>query len=245
MKDNVTEDRTQQNKQLPEEINKRIESTTAEIDSLISKAVAEQKTSFSGGFQLSYRHSVLDADILSDFERAQSICFISRYEHLPEFKGVQIIEDSGKFYLDNIGYIRHILNEYRSIITNQSDSIHYSKIHFFCYKRLKNQDPTKGLSITVYNEKREDITETFLRILGERNKSIKTIISKSEFDYIYNGILQHSDHRHTQRFHEEYHSGKLNYVFIKHASLLGFIKDSLRLHYRILNQLTSPKLGPL
>ncbi len=242
----MTEDNVQQNIQLPEEIKKKMDATTAGIDALIKEAGTVQKTSFFGGFQLSYRHSVLGApDILSDFERAQSISFISRYEHLPEFEGVQLLEHKGKFYLDNIGYIRHILNEYRSIIMNQSDSIYYGHIHSFCCERLKNQDPTKGLSITVYNEKREDVTNIFLRILGERNKSVRMIISKSEFDYIYNGILQHSDHKYSKRFSDEYHSGKLNYIFIKHASLLDFIKDSLRLHYQILNQLTSPKLGSL
>lgn len=246
MEENLKEEQSRQKQPIPDEINKKLESTMAEAKSLINQAAAEQKTSFSGSFQLSYRHSVLDApDILSEFERAQSISFISRYENFPEFKGVRILKHKGKFYLDNIDYIRHILNEYRSIILNQSDSVYYGNIHSFCYGRLKNQDPTKGLSITVYNEKREDITEVFLQIIGERNKSIQTIISKLEFDYIYNGILQHSDRRYSQRFHDEYNSGKLNYIFIKHAMPLDFIKESLHLHYRILNQLTRPKLGPL
>ncbi len=231
---------------IPVEIEQKIKTSMGEVDALIAEAAAIQKTTFSGKFSLSYRHSVKDAeDILTDFERAQSVCFVSRYENLPIFEGLEIIEDSGKFYVKNIGDIRHILNEYRSIISNESDSIHFGKIHGFCFVKLKNRDETKGLSITVFNEKEEDVTGTFLEILGERHKSIKHILSKTEYGYIYNGILQHSDHKYTKRFNEEYYTGKINYIFSKHAALLGFIKDTLHLHYRIMNQLTFPKLGPL
>lgn len=230
-------------KSVPSDIKKKLDATLTEADELVEEAYFFQKTRFSGKFSLRYEHSA-PMDILRPFERAQSVYFVSRYEHLPILKELEIIESEGKFYLKNVAFIRHILNEYRSIIINKKDSVYYGQIHKFCYEKLQNRDPSKGLSITVNNEQQEDITETFLKILGERNKSINFIINKSEFGYIYNGILQHSDLSYTDRFWDEYYTGKLNYVFIKHAALLGCIKEFLNLHYLIVNQLTFPPNGP-
>jgi hypothetical protein len=90
-----------------------------------------------------------------------------------------------------------------------------------------------------------DLSAKFAAILKEREKSIRKVIKLSDFDYIYNGFLQHSDSRFTARFRNEYTSGELNYVFIKNLSLLPYLKDALRWHHVILGTLTFPKLGPL
>ena len=58
-------------------------------------------------------------------------------------------------------------------------------------------------------------------------------------------ILQHSDEHFSKRFVDEYISGEINYIFWKHAYLLGLIKDLLKPYHMILNQLSFPKLGPL
>ncbi len=232
------------NGNVPEEIKKKLGATLAEVDKLIEEANSIQGASFSGKFSLKYHHSA-PGDILTPTERAQSVCFVSRYEHLPVLTGLEIIEREGGFHLKQIAFLRHILNEYRSIVENKKDSVHYLKVHAFCDEKLRNRDPSKGLSITVVNEQLKDITETFLQTLIEKIKSIELILTKAEFGYIYNGILQHSDYRYTERFWEEYSMGKLNYVFIKHAALCGYIKDCLHSHYLILNQLTFPKMGSL
>lgn len=229
---------------LPDEIQKKLDASQAEVRGLIKEADLLQQTKLEGKISFSYRHSA-PSDILTPFERAQSVCFITRYEHLPVLDSLDIAEIKGKYYLNNIPYIRHMLNEYRSIIVNVKDSIHYGKIHKFCYEKLSNKDPSRGLSITVKHEKQDDVTDTFRKILGEKNAAMKLVLKKSEFNYIYNGILQHSDHQYTKRFWEEYFNGKLNYIFIKHAMLLEYIKGCLFWHYKILNQLTFPKMGPL
>jgi len=231
-------------KNLPNAIQLKISDTEFEVNKIIEEARGAQKLNLTGEISFRYQQSA-PMDILTTFERAQSVCFISRYEFLPIFNGIEIVENKGKFHLNNIAFIRHILNEYRSVINNQGDSVYYTNIHNLCYLKLKNRNPQAGLSITVNHEKDGDITETFMKILGERSKSIKIILGKSEFGYIYNGILQHSDHKYTERYWEEYYTGELNYVFIKHAALLGYIKECLYWHYKILNQLTFPKLGPL
>lgn len=229
---------------VPEEIKARIEKTQAEVQNIVEEASRAIETKLDGKISLCYKHSA-PTDIITSLERAQSVCFITRYEYLPILEVVDIIEVKGKFFLKDIGSIRHTLNEYRSIIMNQTDSIHYSKIHKFCYDKITNKNPNLGLSITVKHENGSDVTADFSKILGEKNKAIKIVLKRSEFDYIYNGILQHSDHKYTKRFWDEYYTGKINYVFIKHALLARYIKDCLYWHYKILNQLTFPKLGPL
>jgi len=231
-------------KNLPEPIKSKLYDTKSEVDRIINEADAVQKTKFTGKISFSYEQSA-PMDILTPFERAQSVCFISRYEHLPVLGGLEIFEHDSKFFLKNISFIRHILNEYRSIIFNQKDSVYFGKIHKFCHEKLMNRNPSEGLSITVIHKKDGDITRFFVKFLGEKNKSIKIILQKSEFGYIYNGILQHSDHIYTERFWNEYNTGKLNYVFVKHAALLGYIKSYLYWHYTILNQLAFARLGPL
>lgn len=182
---------------------------------------------------------------LTPFERAQSICFVTRYEHLPILTKLDIVEHNGRYYLRNISFIRHILNEYRSIVSNENDSVYFAKIHSFCHKKLSNRDKSKGLIISVTHETQGDVTDVLLKIIGENNRAIKYILSKCEYDYIYSGILQHSDHRYTKRLIEEYHTGRLNHLFIKHAFLLGQVKDLMRWYHYIINNLTYPKLGPI
>lgn len=229
---------------LPDDVRGRLQSTFDEVDLVHAEVIKIQKTKFQGKVSFRYKHSA-PIPVMSLFERAQSVCFIAKYENLPSFKGIEMLEHNKRFFLRNIDFVRHVLNEYRPIVQNQKDSIYYSHVHKYCYGRLQNRDSDTGLSVSVFNEEDEDVTNVFVAMLGEKNRAVKYIIENCEFDYLYNGILQHSDNRYTKRFWEEYSNGRINHIFIKHASLLGTIKSCLMLHYQILNQLTFPKLGPL
>ncbi|MBF7081865.1 hypothetical protein IT084_02605 [Desulfallas sp. Bu1-1] len=230
--------------EMPEKIIKKISATIDDVKNIIQSSETIQETKVEGSFRFTFKHSA-PTDILTALERAQQVSFVTKYEHLPILDAIEIIKLQGKFYLKNIDYIRHVLNEYRTIIANQNDSIFYTRIHGFCYQKLKNRDPSIGLSIIVEHVKTGDITDLFARILGERVRAVRTVLQNCEFDYIYNGILQHSDPDYTERYWDEYYTGKINYVFLKHALLLGYIKELLYWHYRIINSITFPKLGPL
>ncbi len=226
------------------EIESKFDNIQEEIGSIVKMADDTLLTEVSGLISFEYQHSAI-GDFLTDFERAQSICFVTRYETLPVFDKAKAIERNGKYFLGNYTFVRHVLNEYRPIIQNQKDSVYYKHIHRFCREKLINRNPSKGLSITIDHKDKGDITESFFKALDEKCKAIKLILKKCEYEYIYNGILQHSDHKFTERFLEEYNSGEINYIFIKHAHLLVYIKDLLNWHYRLLNAMTFPKLGPL
>ena len=164
---------------------------------------------------------------------------------LPTFKKFSAKEVDGKFFFGNVDEARYVLNEFRSIVQNKKDSIYYRRIHRFCRDKILNNDHSKDLSIIVNHKDHGDITSNFLSFLDQRAKAIGIIIKKCEFDYIYNGILQHSDQRFTKRFWSEYSSGELNYIFLKHAIILGNIKDMMYWHYYLFSVLTFPKIGPL
>lgn len=229
---------------LPSHIKKKVDSLNSNVESIVNEAYGHLETDVSGPISLKYSISA-PRDVLTDYERAQSVCFITRYEFLPVFEKVKVTEGNGNYYFGNYQEARFVLNEYRPIIQNKKDSVYFQKIHKFCREKLLNDDQTKDLSITAEHIDRGDITAEYALSLDEQYKAIKHIIRNCEFDYIYNGVLQHSDHKFTKRFWKEYHSGKLNYIFMKHALIVGNIKMLMEWHYRLMNALTFPKIGPL
>jgi len=230
--------------EVPQEIQEKFDSINQDVERILEIAHNHLETDVSGEISFKYTISA-PRDVLTDFERAQSVCFVTRYDALPTFKSVSIQEQNGRFYFGNFNEARYVLNEYRSIIQNKKDSIHYQKIHRFCRDKLLNDDHSKDLSIEVTHKDKGDITDEFAKSLDEQYKAIKSIIKHCEFGYIYNGILQHSDHRFTDRFWKEYSSGEVNYIFAKHALILGNIKMLMEWHYRLFSVMTFPKLGPL
>jgi len=230
--------------QIPDALRDKFTALEEEIDQILTQAEAVQQTDISGRVSFTYE-STAPRDLLTEDERAQSICFVTRYEALPVSEQLRIVAYGDRYYIGNLDYLRHVLNEYRAIVQNKRDSVYYRRIHQFCHGKLVNRNTSNDLVITAEHESEGDITSTFARYLDEQCRSIAVVLRKSEFSYVYNGVLQHSDHSYTRRFLEDYHSGRINYIFVKHAQLLGYIKECLLWHYRLLNALTFPKLGPL
>jgi hypothetical protein len=75
--------------------------------------------------------------------------------------------------------------------------------------------------------------------------AIGKVLAQCEFNYLYNGILQHSDKKFSEKFWADYTSGNLHYLFIKHAKILPYIRDLLEWHYFIFENLTFPSMGSL
>ncbi|MFQ5715387.1 MAG: hypothetical protein ACE5GU_15295 [Candidatus Scalinduaceae bacterium] len=229
---------------LPDKIKEKLDSLNQEIAQIDTGALNIIQTKIDEPVSFIFKNNTI-GDFLSDYERAQSISFVSRFENLPVLKTTHIINHQNNYYLKNIAYIRHILNEYRSIIHNECDSVYYQNVHNLCFKMLNLGDPQEGTTINAVNIKDEDITHKIIKCLREYNKAIKFVLRPLEFDYIYNGILQHSDEKLSKRFTKDYMSGELNYIFWKHAYLLGLIKELLAPYYKILSFLSFPKIGPL
>jgi hypothetical protein len=228
---------------VPDRIVFKMEQIKQEADSIVAESILLQTTKLK---QIQFHfHQKADKALFSDFERAQSVCFVTKYDSLPILEGVILEEEAGKYNFKNLDFFRHMLNEFRPIIQNQKDSIYFQNIHKFIREKLTNTDPSIDLVLDVLDDKGLDITVEFIKALDERVKSIRLILNKCDYKYIYNGILQHSDHKHTNRFWEDYYSGEINYIFLKHAILLNSIKEMLYWHYRIINFNTFPSLGSL
>jgi hypothetical protein len=234
---------TEGNSFVPERIIKKLEQIKQEAEIIAFEATLIHTTKLK---QIQfYFHQKAEKPLFSDFERAQSVCFVTKYDSLPTLEGIIVEEEAGKYYFKNLDFFRHMLNKFRPIIQNQKDSIYFQNIHKFIREKLTNTDPSINLVLDVLDEKGLNITTEFIKALDERIKSIRLIINKCDYKYIYNGILQHSDHNHTNRFWEDYYSGEINYIFLKHAILLNSIKKMLFWHYRIINFNTFPSLGSL
>jgi hypothetical protein len=230
--------------ELPERIKNRMTRLKREVEQIIDGAFSILTTELPGPVQFEYVNAA-PRDVLTDDERAQSFSFVTRYDHLPGECRLTAIEHDGRWDIENIDYLRHALNEFRPLIQNQNDWVHYQKIHKVWCGMLKLEDSTRGTTIRVFDTTGTDVTENFIRWLGEANKAIRYVLGRLEYGYLYNGILQHSDSEYSARFVEDYTSGELNYILWKHALILDFIKDMLGRYYPVIKHLSYLRPGSL
>ena len=191
--------------ELPERIRNRLTTFQAEIDQVLEGAerllTIELPT-----VQFEFVNSAA-RDVLTDYERAQSVSFVTRFDHLPDECRVTAIEHNGRYDIDNIDYRRHALNEFRPLIENKKDSVYYQKIHNVWYGMLKREDSDKGTTIRAFDKTEVDVTGVCIMWLSEANKAIKFVLRQLDYGYLYNGILQHSAPEYSTRFIEDYTSG--------------------------------------
>jgi hypothetical protein len=141
-----------------------------------------------------YESAVLNRDILSDYERAQSVSFITRFDHFPATLETHFtVDDKGKWWIANLWDLRQALNDFRSVIQNQSDSVHYQNVHNTWYKALRQTDKSKETRVRVLDTQNHDLTDAYAKRLGERVQAIRYLIDAFDYDSLYNGFLQHSD----------------------------------------------------
>jgi hypothetical protein len=222
----------------------KLHAAVEEARNIVREAEQAATTDLSGNISFEFKTSV-PRDVLTEFERAQSAAFISRYEHLPELNELRFVAREGQVFLQSVAEVRHTFNEYRPMFMNEKDSSHYSRVHNTVHQKLCNPDSSLDLKISALHDTKGDVSRQFAAFLKDEVKGIRKVVQLSDFDYIYNGILQHSDQRFTERFWGDYTSGELNYLYLKNLCLLPFLKSSLRWHYTILSALTFPKFGPL
>lgn len=230
--------------QMPERITKRLDQLRTEIDQIVSGASALITAQLPGKISLRFENSA-PGDILTDFERAQSISFITRFDQLPTDYTVQIAKHGDAYYISSLPFLRHVLHDFRPLIMNRADSTYYQNVHRVWYSMLTLDDPTKGTTIRAIDETEVDATSIFTSWLSQHSQAITFAMRPLEFDYLYNGVLQHSDQNYSARFLRDYTSGELNYILWKHARVLGFIRQFLLPYYQTMRWLTFPSLGAL
>jgi len=121
------------------------------------------------------------------------------------------------------------LNLWRPIIYNESDFVYYQKMHNFICQALTNDDEDKGPLVTVLRNETEDVTQNWIKLLSARRSQIQYVKRKMDFDFLYNGLLQHSDERHFSRY-DELTEGRISEILIRHAFATCFIVECLNSH---------------
>lgn len=230
---------------LPQHIQDRLANLDCEVQAIIQSAQANFVTEIPRRLAFSMTSTLGTGDLMTPYERAQSVSFVTRYEHLPENITVRLVEKDGQWLIGNLWVLRHVLNDFRPIIQNQRDAVYYARVHSIWNQMLRRTDPTQGLVVRVLAENGDDVTVQYTKWLNENKRAITAVLGALEFGYLYNGILQHSDGDLSRRFLADYVSGDLNYLLWKHIKVLGFIKSLLGPYHRLMSVLTFPQLGAL
>jgi len=179
--------------------------------------------------------------------QSQSLAFVVRYEHLPELHSFVAGRHpkTGLYYLNEIDQIRAALNEYRTIFFNKRDGIFYGVITNLYQKAFSSTDPNAPMRIEALTSSDEDLSADYLVHLQSRKTAIRVAIENSDFDYIFNGILQHTDDRFAMQMVKDYTDGSLAYLLLKNLLIAQGLKEFLNEHYKVINVLNFPRMGPL
>ncbi len=113
---------------LPQRIVQRLKELDQELDALVSNVEERLETRLPGPVAFRFEHAAI-GDVLTPNERAQSVSFVTRYEALPEHYSIQLTQRDGHWHIANMPLLRYILNDYRPLIQNKRDAVHYRNVH--------------------------------------------------------------------------------------------------------------------
>jgi hypothetical protein len=200
-----------------------------ELSQTIDEARNKIEVQIEGRLSITIRNAALSQDIVTEEDRARFTQFVVKFQQLPEIKTVDLVERNSNIFVENLQDAKHVLNEFRPIVWNQNDSIYYNRLYKSISSKLILKDPTVGTILSVVRDDKEDITDLYNKFLKNHRDAIRFILKSYEpdLDYLYNGVLQHSDKDFSERLAAEFYSGELSYLLIKNAFLLGPVKQLL------------------
>lgn len=118
------------------------------------------------------------------------------------------------------------LNSIRGIIFTVKDSIFYNKI-INDYKRAISGN-NKDWNIEALDESQAlNISKEVVYSFDKTQKLISELLKDKDFDYVYNGILQHSDEKYRDRYIKDSEQNIAIYIIFKCAILANIIRDIL------------------
>lgn len=212
-----------------EKVRDKFGSIHKELSQTIEEAKNKIEVQIEGRLSITIRNAALGQDIVTEEDRARFTQFVVKFQQLPEIKTVDLVERNGKIFVENLEDAKLILNEFRPIVWNQNDSIYYNNLYKSISSKLFLKDPSVGTILSVVRNHKEDITDLYNKFLKNHRDAIRFILKSYEpdLDYLYNGVLQHSDRDFSERLATEFYSGELSYSLIKNAFLLGPVKQLL------------------
>lgn len=233
------------NMEIPKPIFERLRFCESEAHAILQEA-SQLITDFDGdsvGFRVT---STLPLPLMPLDLQAQSLTFMVRFDHLPEIHDfVAGRHPSGRYYLNEIDKIRAALNEYRTIFFNKKDGVYFGRITNLYQRSFIEEPPGSSMRFSAIDRQGQDHSVDFLAHLKSRRKAIQHAINRSDFDFIFNSVLQHSDGQHAMRMVNAYTDGSLNYTLLKNFIIAQGLKEFLKQHYRVINTLNFPIMGSL
>lgn len=182
-------------------------------------------------------------------EQSKWFVFIMRYDMLSDMVDAipnpKITDVSGKLMIDNLYLFKSALNDMRTMIFNNDDSIYFNRIHKIIMRWLNNKDHSTGHQIIVTDENGVNITDHFIEVLNSYHKILNKLIKNSDLSFLYNAVLQHTDSVDSKRFIDEYGNGMIQYTIIKCYQLCPVFINMLRYHRLIISNLMHIEMGEI
>jgi hypothetical protein len=182
-------------------------------------------------------------------EQSKWFVFIMRYDMLSEMvdsiPNPKITDVSGKLMIGNLYLFKSALNDMRTMIFNNDDSIYFNRIHKIIMRWLNNKDHSTGQQLIVTDENGLNITTHFIDVLISYHKILNKLIKNSDLSFLYNAVLQHTDSVDSQRFINEYSNGMIQCTIIKCYQLCPVFINMLRYHRLIISNLMHIEMGEL
>ena len=114
-----------------------------------------------------------------------------------------------------------ILNNARIILWNKNDSTYYKTV-FNIFSMMMVGKHKTGTKITALKKEKNDVTTEYLNELKKVRKKIEHIISNSDLDFLYNGVLQHTDQRFAEKYLDSLRNKDLDLIKLKNSVLVTY-----------------------
>ncbi|WP_374000299.1 hypothetical protein [Bdellovibrio bacteriovorus] len=220
-----------------EDLQKRLQEKFNQLNQDVEKILDTAMEGYKpDGLGLIYFHMEGSAKRASVFLPEDEIAFDSflrKYKSLPEYQHPKITVRGSSAILANEANYRAKLSELRPIFSNQNDPIFYTKIHGKLSQIFLGTYDGGSLKMKIISQGPTgeiDRTPEYLAAINARKKIISRAIQLSDLDFLYNGVLQHSDARFSERYEREYRSGELSLTIAKNALLAENMVQWLDLH---------------
>jgi hypothetical protein len=209
---------------LPPEVVDQIQMIMSEVNTIVYDSSVNLNEPHLGNFNIRYQSDKPQPFLTLEDKTFHTITsFILKFEELNIENELSYDNVNNSF---EVKQLRGFLNEIRPIVFNQNDDVYYENAIDALLILLKREG-TFGLEISYISDN-QNINDDIKTILRNKKKKIKYILSKSDLDFLYNGVLQHSDRKYKKRLIEEQENNALQLTIIKsYLLLIAIIGDLL------------------
>lgn len=218
----------------------RVETINHEVNQIVEKSSKDYKPIDLDGVSFQVMGCAPRRTVFLPEDEAIFNSFLRKLKSVPGLKNPILVLENDVVKIGNIENTKSLVSELRPVFFNQGDSIYFTKVHNKICQLLSGTYDGGQVKLTVHRRTATgdvDITKDFIAELNARKRIVLRSIEASDLDYLYNGVLQHSDSRFHEQHQREYLSGELNYTILKNAQLLAGLHECIDLYRPCLEML--------